>query len=192
MKKKSFLAVVLTLAMCFVSSVNVMAATGLTADEESILAKLKAGIEVNGQVVQVPASYLNQAENELMSNAEDVTAEQAAVINGKIDEVAAIAKAENITSAADLKNSASADQLVAIVKDAAAVVGYTVAYDAASGAIDVADPDGNSVFATKNVINQTGFDMTTTVAVGSVLVTLLAASIVIASKKKLFVKTLEA
>lgn len=192
MKKRSFFALALTLVVSLAGSVNVKAASGLSADEESILAKLRAGVTVNGQLVQVPEAYINQAENEFMKNDEDVTAEQAAVINSKIDEVAAIAKEENIQSAADLKNSDSVDELVAIVKEAAAVIDYTVAFNAASGTITVADSSGNDVFTTKNVINQTGFSMTDTVVVGTGLVALLAACVVIANKKKLFASSAEA
>lgn len=192
MKKKSIFSIVLILVLSLASSVTAFAATGLSEAEESILAKLEAGVEVNGQVIEVPASYINQAENEFMKNDVDVTADQADVINSKIDEVAEIAKAENITKASDLANSDSIDELVAIVKEAAEVVDYTVAYDAATGVVSVTDPAGVDVFTTKSVINQTGFDMTATVVVGSVLVTLLAACIVIASKKKLFVSALEA
>lgn len=192
MKKKSVLTLLLAFLLCLASSISAMAATGLTADEETILDKLRAGVEINGKTVEVPASYINQAENELMKNAQDITAEDAALINSKIDEVAAIAKAENITKASDLKNSASAEKIIGLVQEAAAVVGYTVSYDAASGIVNVLDPNGNSVFTTKNVINQTGFDMTATVVAGSVLVTLLAACAVVAGKKKLFVRAIEA
>lgn len=192
MKRKSIFSIVLILVLSLASSVTAFAATGLSEAEESILAKLEAGVEVNGQVIEVPAAYINQAENEFMKNDVDVTADQAEVINSKIDEVAEIAKAENITKASDLANSESIDELVAIVKEAAEVVDYTVAYDAATGVVSVTDPAGVDVFTTKSVINQTGFDMTATVVVGSVLVTLLAACIVIASKKKLFVSALEA
>lgn len=192
MKKKSLFSFMLILVLSLATSVSAMAASGLSAAEESILAKLRAGVEVNGQVVEVPAAYINQAENEFMKNDVDVTADQAEVINSKIDEVAQIAKEENITKASDLATSGSVDELVAIVQEAAAVVDYTVAYDAASGIVSVTDPSGTEVFTTKSVINQTGFDMTAPVVVGGVLVTLLAACLVIASKKKLFVSALEA
>jgi hypothetical protein len=192
MMKKSIVAVVLTAVMCFATSTSAFAANGLSSAEQSILNKLQAGVEVDGHVVQVPAAYINQAENELMKNKTDLTAAQAKEINSIIDQVVALAKEENIKSAADLKASASKDKIVSLVKNAASVAGYKVALDAATGTVTVADPDSNVAFTSKNVINQTGFDMQATVAVAIALVSLLAASVVVADKKKLFAKPVKA
>jgi hypothetical protein len=192
MRKKSLAGLALTLIMCLMASTSAMAATGLSKAEESILDNLKAGVEVNGKVVAVPASYINQAKNELMKNDVDITAKQAATINEKIDEAAAIVKKEKITKASDLKNSKEVNKVVELTKEAAGVAGYTVSYDAASGIVKVLDPDGNVVFTTKNVINQTGFDMQATAVAGIAFVTLLAACILVADRKKLFAGSVQA
>lgn len=191
MKMKKILGLVIVTVLCLSSSVTAFAA-GLTKSEQEIINKLKAGIEVDGKVIDVPASYLNQAENEMAKNKTDITATEANAIIGNVDKAQAIMEKEGITSISELKTSDSANQIVSLAKSAATTAGYTVAYNAAKGVVSVKNPDGKTVFTTKNVINQTGFDLTNTVLAGSFLVTLLAACFVIASKKKLFVNAAEA
>lgn len=189
MRLKKMIGVILATAICLTSSVTAFAA-GLSAEEKLLLDKLKAGVEVDGTVVKVPAEFLTQAENELKKNGTDITADQAAIVSKKMDEVLAVAQANNVKSIADMK--AIASEVLPLVEEAATAVGYTVAYDAAASNFSVTDPNGETVFSTKDVINQTGFDMTTTAAVGGSLVVLLAACVVVANKKKLFAKTIEA
>lgn len=189
MKLRKILGVAAATILCLASSITALGA-GLSASEQALLDQLKAGFTVNGVLIEVPASVINQVENELMKNDVDVTAKQADVILAKLDEAVALAEELNVTSIEDVK--AKANKFLPIAKEAAKVVNYTIAYDAAKGIVTVANPNGNTVFATKNVINQTGFDLTTTVVAGGVVVTLLAACFVVASKKKLFVKAVEA
>lgn len=187
MKLRKILSVAAATLLCLASSITALGA-GLTASEQALLDQLKAGITVNGVVIEVPASVINQVENELMKI--DVTADQADVILAKLDEAVVLAEELDVTSIEDFK--AKANKFLPIAKEAAKVVNYTIAYDAAKGMVTVANPSGNTVFATKNVINQTGFDLTATVVVSGVVVTLLAACFAVASKKKLFVKEVQA
>jgi competence protein ComGF len=192
MRKKSLLAALLTMTLCLASSVSAFAATGLSEQEQLIMDQLKAGIEVDGTTIQFPEAYLNQCENELMKNKEDVTAEQADVIFAKIDNVEQIAQENHLDTLAEIKSSEYIGDLVENVQAAAEVVDYKVDYNAAHEVVTVTGPDGNMVFTNKSVINQTGFDMTAPIVLGGVLVTLLAACTVVASKKKLFAKGMEA
>lgn|GEM_PF-3205333 len=189
MKIKKMIFAALTMAFCLVGTTTAFAA-GISADEQAILDKLKAGVTVDGKTVTVPADIINQVQNEFAKNETDVTAAQASVINAKMDEVTAIVKADKLTTVDQLK--AEADKLVPIVKAAAAEIDYTVAWDTSAQNFSVTDPSGDTVYTSKEVVNQTGFDLSTTVAVGALIVTLLAACLVVASKKNLFAKANEA
>lgn len=189
MKAKKIFGLVVAAVLCLSTSITAFAA-GLTNDEQAILDKLKAGVKVDGKVVEVPASYLNQAENALMKT--NVTAAQADAVMSKIDQAQAIIKKDGITSVAELKKSDDAKEILGLAQSAAKEVGYTVAYNAAKGVITVSDKSGNNVLTSKNVINQTGFDLSTTLLAGGLMITLLAACALIARRKKLFVKTVEA
>lgn len=188
MKKKCILILVLTMGMFLLSSENAMAATGISDAEESILERLSEGIEMNGVIVKMPVSYLNQVENELMKNEVDITAEQAAIIRSKMDEAAEIVETMNMSELMDFNNSDSVKQLIRLVEETASIANYTVSFDFANASANIVDSDGNYVFVAKNTINQTGYDITETIIVGSVLVALLAACIILASKMNLFVK----
>ena len=188
MKKKCILILVLTIGMFLFSSENAMAATGISDAEESILERLSEGIEMNGVIVKMPVSYLNQVENELMKNEVDITAEQAAIIRSKMEEAAEIVATMNMSELMDFNNSDSVKQLIRLVEETASIANYTVSFDFANASANIVDSDGNYVFVAKNTINQTGYDITETIIVGSVLVALLAACIILASKMNLFVK----
>lgn len=192
MKKKCFIILVLSIGMFLLSTEYAMAATGLSKAEESILDRLKEGIEFNGSLIHLPAAYLNQVENELIRNEEDITAEQAESINNKVDQAAELLKTMSLSDMVNFKNSIIYKQLIVLVEEAAEIVNYSVSIDTAHSKVNVVDSNGNFVFASKNVINQTGFDMTQTVVVGGFLITLLAACIVLADRMKLSVKTLDA
>ena len=188
MKKKCILILVLTIGMFLFSSENAMAATGISDAEESILERLSEGIEMNGVIVNMPVSYLNQVENELMKNEVDITEEQAVIIRSKMDEAAEIVETMNISELMNFNNSNSVKQLIKLVEETASIANYTVSFDFANASANIVDSDGNYVFVAKNTINQTGYDITETIIVGSVLVVLLAACIILASKMNLFVK----
>lgn len=185
MKKFRMLSALFALVLCLAGSVSAMAA-GMNAEEEALLQKLKDGITVDGQQVTLPASYLNQAENELMKV--DLSAEQADTLQAKIDEAAAVIQEEKITSPADLKKSARLEEVVGIAQEAAESVGYTVSFNASTKQVAVKDTEGNTVFETKNVINQTGFDFSSVLFAAAGFFAFLLAGVVVAGKKGLFAK----
>jgi hypothetical protein len=191
-KKYQFLTLVLTIGMFFINGEYAMAATGLSEAEESILERLTEGVEMNGMVVRPPTAYLNQAENEFMKNKVDITMEQAAVINLKLDEIAEIVKTMDLYDITHYKNSSTARKLVTLVEEVAAEANYTVSIDIANKSFNIVNSNGNYVFMAKNVINQTGFDLSLSVIVGSILISFIPICYVIASKMKLFVKPMKA
>lgn len=187
MKIKKFMVAAVATMLCLAGTMTAFAA-GISTDEQAIIDKLKAGFTVDGKTVSVPTDIINQVENEFMKNETDVTAAQASVIEGKMDEVIAFAQANDVTDVASAKEYA--DDIIPLVQAAASEIGYTVAYDASSDTgLTVSDPEGNTVYTSKAVVNQTGFDMTAPIAVGVGMVAILAACVVVASKKNLFAKT---
>ena len=191
MKKKSILVFVLTIGMFLINSEYAMAATGISDVEELVLDRLREGIEMNGIVVQIPVSYLNQVENELMKNDIDITAEQAVIVNSKIDEATEMVKTMSMADIVNLKNSDTSKQLIGLVEETAAVLDYSVSINMTDGSVNIINSDGNFVFVTKNAIKQTGFELTETVIVGSILVILLATCIVLADRKNLLVQNMK-
>jgi hypothetical protein len=191
-RKYHFLTLVLTIGMFFINSEYAMAATGLSEAEETILERLTEGVEMNGIIVRPPVSYLNQIENELVKNEVDITEEQAALINLKIEEAAELVKTVSMEDIVHFKNSDTAKRLIVLVEEVAEVANYTVLIDIENESFNVLNSNGNYVFMAKNVINQTGFDITPTIIVGCVLISFLPLCFVMANKMKLFVKPVKA
>jgi hypothetical protein len=191
-RKYHFLTLVLTIGMFFMNSEYAMAATGLSEAEETILERLTEGVEMNGIIVRPPVSYLNQIENELVKNEVDITEEQAALINLKIEEAAELVKTVSMEDIVHFKNSDTAKRLIVLVEEVAEVANYTVLIDIENESFNVLNSNGNYVFMAKNVINQTGFDITPTIIVGCVLISFLPLCFVMANKMKLFVKPVKA
>lgn len=187
-KMYRFLTLVLTIGILFMSTEHAMAATGLSEAEESILDRLTEGVEMNGMVVRPPVSYLNQIENELIKNEMDITQEQARLINLKIEEAADLVKTVSMEEIAHFKNSDIAKNLIVLLEEVAEIANYTLFVDVENETFNVLDSNDNYVFMAKNVINQTGFQITPTIIVGCILLSSLLVCFVIANKMKLFVK----
>jgi hypothetical protein len=187
-RRYRFLTLVLTIGMLFMNTEYAMAATGLSEAEESILDRLTEGVEMNGMVVRPPVSYLNQIENELIKNDMDITQEQARLINLKIEEAADLVKTVSMEEIVQFKNSDIAKKLIVLLEEVAEIANYTVLIDVENETFNVLDSSDNYVFMAKNVINQTGFQITPTIIVGWILISSLLVCFVIANKMKLFVR----
>jgi len=188
MKGKKFVVIILLSLISLFSPITAFAA-GLSSGEEALLEKLKAGVELNGIVRRLPIEFLNQVENELMKNDTDITLEKAQYLSDRMDEVIAIAQSKNFTTVNDLKESIN--EIFPIIVEAADSVGYFVEFDAIEREVSVTDLDGNTVFTSKGIINQTGIDLTGLVITGGLIVILLTACIVVANKRNMFVKAIE-
>ncbi|MHB8132151.1 MAG: hypothetical protein ACYDEX_24605 [Mobilitalea sp.] len=181
--------VIILSSIIYLFSPSTAFAAGLSSGEEALLEKLKAGVEVNGMVKQLPIEFMNQIENELMKNDTDISLEKAEYLSDRMDEVIAIVQAENLTTVNDIKESIN--EILPIIVETAKAVGYLVEYDAVQSEVSVTDLEGNTVFTNKEVINQTGSDLTVLVITGSLIVFLLTACILVANKRNLFVKVIE-
>lgn len=157
MKKNYLLIGILSLLFTMISPNNALAATGISDAEQLILDKLKSGAEINGEMSYLPIAYLNQAENELISNEVDLTVEQADVIISKIDEAVELISAMGNVDMNSLPNSEAALKLLTVATEAANAIDYEVSLDIVNSSIDVRNSEGDTVFIAKNMVNQTGF-----------------------------------
>lgn len=203
MKLKKLLVLTVAITTFFVSTLNVFAASGISAEEQQILNRLKAGITVNGVVKQVPAEYYNMAVTELTNNGADLTADQVNTIIGDIDSAQAVISSDaNIKSLKDVRNSDKFSTIVAYANAAANVANtnLTSIIDV-SGTVKIVDKavgDGSGASATTTVaetgsiIKQTGVDLTQSAIVLISMAALMTACIFYANKKSLFVVSAKA
>jgi hypothetical protein len=187
MKRKLMVVILVTILMCLAGTEYVLAATGVSEAEQTILDKMKAGVEVNGKVVHMPVSYINQAENELIKNEVDLTSEQAAVINQKIEEAMEIVKTISLKDLTEMRKPEAVFKLIKIVDEAAAEIDYKVSIDFRTMALNITNPKGDTVFVSKNSINQTGFDYTATALVGIVLLGVFFLCLILAIRCKIVI-----
>lgn len=157
MIKKVIITVLLTTIICLVYAKTVIAASGLTEAEISILNNLREEFIFQGKVIKIPSFYLNQVENEFRKNDVDLTKEQADVINSKINEAIDIAENINLNSSNIFNQTKAIEKVVLLVKDAASIANYTVSVDIVNKTVKVTDTKGNTINMAKETINQTGF-----------------------------------
>ncbi len=168
--KKSYLLMLIVIAGIWVSgSRQALAATGLSEAEELILDKLRAGIEIDGELRYIPASYLNQIENELIRNKTDLTTEQAGIAWDKLTKVLQYMEDMNIRDITNIESSETAFKLLSLISEAASEIGYSVSIDLTDRTVNVENPEGEAVLIAKNTINQTGFDLRPVLMVGAML-----------------------
>lgn len=190
MKRRTLFTAAIVALTCTLYSTVAFAATGLNAQEQSILTQLKSGVTVNGTTYNVPAEYINQAEAEFMKDGVDIAGDQAGTILANIAKAGEIMKSAGVTDPADLSLS-DKKAVISAAQEAAAAIGYSISVDAAAKTVTVIDAAGATVFSNKDVVNQTGYDMNATFAVIAVLAAVAAGSVAVASKKKLFVGQIE-
>ncbi|MDF2589882.1 MAG: hypothetical protein K0S41_3723 [Anaerocolumna sp.] len=157
MIKKVIITVLLTTIICLVYAKTVIAASGLSEAEISILNNLREEFIFQGKVIKIPSFYLNQVENEFRKNDVDLTKEQADVINSKINEAIDIAENINLNSSNIFNQTKAIEKVVLLVKDAASIANYTVSVDIVNKTVKVTDTKGNTINMAKETINQTGF-----------------------------------
>ena len=157
MKKNYMLFAILTLLFIMISTNNAMAATGISEAEQKILDKLRSGAEINGEMSYLPTSYINQAENEMIGNDVDLTVEQADVVICKIDEAIEIMSVMGNVDMNSITNSEAALKLLTVATEAANAVDYEISVDIVNSSIDVRNSEGETVFVSKNMVNQTGY-----------------------------------
>lgn len=157
MKKNYFLITILTLLLTLIGPGKAMAATGISDAEQSIIDKLKSGAVIDGEMSYLPIAYVNQAENELISNEVDLTEEQADMIINKIDEAIEIMSVMGNVDSNNIPNSEAALRLLTVATEAANAMDYEVSVDIVNSSIEVKNSEGDTVFISKNIVNQTGY-----------------------------------
>jgi len=144
---KKLVTLVMTLVLVTVFAVTAHADNLTTEQKNEAMAKLRAGVTVDGIKLTLPAAYLNQMENYL--NSHDVSTESAEAIRDNLNAAAQLVADEGVTSFEDLPK-AIRSQVMSYISAAAAEVGMTVSYDVNTGAYTIKDAAGN-VFVKGNV-----------------------------------------
>lgn len=184
------------LVMFFVVSLASVgfAASDINAEEQAILDRLEAGVEVNGEVMEVPAEVLQQAEIFFQRDDVDFTSEDQDAVTGAIDEIDAEIKAQGVTEIADL-GTTSRDEIIEIATKGAEAVqsmDLTLTYNPSENVAQILDAEtgdvlGEATYDTEaGPIKQTGFALAPTAIIILLLTSAVVGSIVMASKKNLF------
>ncbi len=156
MKKKYMMIVIFILLVTLINPGYAMAASGLSDAEQAILDKLRAGAVIDGEMSYLPIGYINQVENELLSNEVDLTKEQADMLVKKIDEAIEIMSTIGYVDSNTIPTSEAAFKLLTVATEAANVLDYEVSVDIVNSSIELKNSDGDTVFISKNMVNQTG------------------------------------
>lgn len=179
---KKLISMLAVLALVTVSAVSVCAA-GINSSEKKVLDYIEAGVEVNGQTVTVPNSYMVQAENYL--NTIDLTEDQANQIIAAVDKAKAYVKDNGITDIHGLSQSQKS-QLLSFAQEAASVVGLKVTIVNGNN-IMITDSNGTTVATFEAAIKVTGgqADFTNAAIIGVVILGVLGAAAFAAYKYRL-------
>ena len=179
MKKISTL---LLVAAMIVMTVFSASAAGLSDQESKVLNALKADIPTASATLKIPAQFITQAENFLLSD-DSMTEEDANNIIANINKAKELVKDQPITKFSEVSSSIR-NQVLDLAADSAKIVGAELSVSGSSISIT---KDGKIIFETNfsnnnNPIKQTDADMTGTIVVGALLLCGLAFT-VIASRK---------
>lgn len=182
--KKFISAVLAGVIAMMMLCVSAAAESGLNTYEEALINDLSQSVvNADGISVSIPTSYINQARNYFISSV-DMTKEQYDEIVSILQGGIAIVKAG---SGLNIANYPYADK-VALLKcgqEMVAVLGMTLTYDGTN--VVIVDPDGRLAFSDKPVLKTTGNVVPSAVpaaVIGVVLVGLMAAGVVVTSKKQ--------
>ncbi len=156
MKKGFLFVLILTTILSLINTKDAIAASGISETEKLILDKLNAGADFSGKKQYLSVSYINQIENEFISNNVDISEEQAEFVVKKIDEAIDLVKDKDIDNVISLQNSEVALQLLTIIDEIATMFDYDIAIDLEDKSINVKNSEGDTIFISKSSINQTG------------------------------------
>ena len=176
MKKRLF-ALVLSLVLVLSSAVTVFAASGVSSDEQALLDKFSGVVNSWASVLStspkdggnIANQYIGEATNALMQV--DLSADACADLSNTIDAVVAIAEKDGCKTRSDLK--ASLPEILSTVNATSQKYGMTVSVDTSTGyaKVTITTEDGkkSEAASTKDAVNQTGIDFTSTIAVVAAL-----------------------
>lgn len=183
---KKILSLVTTLALCAAFTITASAA-GLNANEQKILDELKAGVNVDGKMVNLDAGYINQAETYLASADVDITDAQAGTVISQVQAAKAVVVENKITNLNTMPKKFQ-DQIIGNIQTAATTLGLTVSVNSASKEIVIKDKTGKIIASASKAVKNTGDNFTSTLALSGAIALLLAGAGIVAARKGLFVK----
>ncbi len=140
---------------CFILAVFLLFAAvpaRAASNSDAIISALKSGVVVNGHVVNIPASYINQAENYLAAH--KLTDEQVEYIVGQINAAKAAIRDAGVTDLHKI-NPTTKQEVLSAVQAAAneANLKLTVGSDKK---VKIADSNGAIAFTDESPIKTTG------------------------------------
>lgn len=188
MKKFSILIVAFIIAAF--SCITVFAA-GINSAEQSVLQNMRTPANMNGNMVYVPTSYINQAETHF--NTIDMTSLQADTINGIINEGRSFLEKSGKSSIKDLSSSEKSTML-SYASAAANALKLTAVAGSDQTRVKITTKSGDVIVDDSNsVIKTTGFSsLAVPAAIGFILaLTLIAASaglIIIYKRERVYEK----
>lgn len=178
---KRIAAVIMSVLMISSAAFSCYAATAVNDHEQRLIDAYKSA-SANGYTFD---DYtINQIEIYFMRDSVDITSQQADQVIGYLDEAVSYFKNTGASSLQALSTQHK-QHILEIVRNAAAVVGLTVNYDAANKLFQVYTADGELVFSSVEVIKNTGADGTPSIVIFSVILALAFAAAAAAKKKGL-------
>ena len=134
-------------------------------NSDAILDALRSGIVVDGKTVEIPANYINQAENYFSSH--QVTDAQANYLLAQINSAKKAIQASGVTNLSKL-DAGTKQKILSEVQSAANSVDLKLTIGS-NKTVQIADPNGSIVFAGGNPIKTTGLQINWTSGIFSIL-----------------------
>lgn len=180
---KKLVSAVSVILIIFASFITAFAA-GINANEQSVLAQMRTPANMNGNMVYVPSSYVNQAEAHF--NTIDMTSAQAGKINSLISQGRSFLEGTGKSSFDKLTGSEK-KTLANYASQAAAVLNLSAAAGSDGSQVKVIDKSGNVIIDDSGmVIKTTGAenrDFSVPIMIGFAAVTAVCCTLLIISKK---------
>jgi len=154
----------LTLLFCFLLFSSVALPAAAASNSDAVLASLRSGVVVNGKTVEIPANYINQAENYFVSH--QITDAQASYILAEVNAAKAAIQAAGITSLSHMDANTKRKIIVA-AQSAANKVDLKLSVGADKD-VKITDSNGAIAFSGGNTIKTTGLQLNWAVCLLSV------------------------
>lgn len=180
---KKLVSITSVLLIIFASFITAFAA-GINANEQSVLNQMRTPANMQGNMVYVPSSYVNQAEAHF--NTIDMTSAQASEINSIISKGRSFLEGTGKSSFDKLSGSEK-KTLANYASQAAAVLNLSATAGSDGSQVKVIDKSGNVIIDDSGmVIKTTGAeskDFATMIIVGFAVVSAICSGLLIFSKK---------
>lgn len=170
--------------LCVLAMMVTFAVPAFAAGKDDIMSELNAGITVGDKTKQIPAQYINAAQQYLDNN--QLTDEQYAAVLANVKAAKQIVVDSGITEFKDL-DAATKNAIVAEVQKAADTLGLKVTIDIDNKTVAVTDKDGKVIFSNGDPIKPTGAqaDATAAIVIGFVILAVVGAGVFTAKKLQL-------